>query len=599
MSTIEDLQAELASSLDREAVLTQELAAIKAERAGTKAVEEESLSKIKQEMRHENAGLMSEAVRTTQLLSTLQEDIVLHRENLTTAQMKALELYRVGEEKDQINARLTDKVDFLQTAIETLNDEKISLVDESVAHVDALHKMEGEYFKKKEELEDVKKRLSKQVEEDVRLKEEVERLAASSDLELLASLEATIAADKKENERMKQKMSELKKTMKNDELLAAALREDLRLKATELEAVKAEGEEAGGGMAELSKDLSKLKIQYIQKKDAVIALTKENAALKHGGAIDSGAGDEISKLIDEREELLDLIAALEASVEEQNAHLSDAANDVDFLEKKVQQTEHQIEKMTQYRTQNKEMNAELIHLRNENNELVKQTAHLQRTKDIKNNTFGGPPVFGKANRVPTNQSLGSSEFADPMGPSVSGISPGSPFSSRTMGSVPCLSPKRESGGLSSGSTNKKLKVTQDKLMEERLERKAAIELLKLVLTELDQNSARGEDPAESKPSAGLLTAQWMQMNGRNAGSHDIGYHDGDSSVGLSVMEEDDDGSVDLRARLSKGSGDVEALGATEAAAFVLATEGLEHLMLGWHTLKVPYRTCPVLPCPSV
>jgi chromosome segregation ATPase len=560
---------------ERATQLTKELAGIQVERDASKASETETLCK----MRQENAGLMSEAVRTTQLLSTLQEDIVLHRENLTSAQYQTSEMRRAVEEKNLIVEKLNDKVAFLQAAIETVNDEKIGLTDESVKHLDLLHKMESDYYKKKEELEDVKKKLSKQVEESKQLKEDRDRFAASSNPDLLASLEANTADGKKDNERMKKRISEMQAAMAAEEKVSAGLREELRLGLEDLDAARAQSEDVSQRSTELFEELGKLRIQYGKKKESVVALTKENAALKHSGASISAGADEISKLIDEREDLLDTIAVLQASVEEQNEHLSDAAKDVDFLEKKVLKVGHQLDKMTVYRAQNKELSSQLQQLRHENNELVKQAAHFQRTKDLKFNGGPGGAVFGLASKgmvqvsasANSNRSL-MNEFA------ASSMSIPPPLRIGSHDSVPTSLPTT---GLS--ATNKKLKITQDKLHDERKERKAAIELLKLVLTELDQSRAQGEE-ASNKPDKVVLTRQWMQMNGRQAGNQDFGYHDGEATMGLAVSE-DDDSSVGLRAKLSKRSGDLEALEETEVSSFVQATEGLEHLLLGWHVLK--------------
>lgn len=568
MDALSALEKEFTRSKDKVNELTKELALTKSERDISKINESESLSR----MRNENASLMSEAVRTTQLLGTLQEDIVFHKESLTKVQITASELRRAGEQKDQTITKLNDKIAFLQTAIDTINDEKISLTDESVKHVDLLRKIESDYYKKKEELEETRKKFTKQTEELNKVRDERDRYATSANPELLSSLEGSIEENKKDNERLKKRISEMQKSISDEEKVSAALREELRISREETELIRSQCTEVNQRSTELFDELGKLRIQYGKKKEECVNLAKENAALKQGGASNNGgSSDEISKLIDERENLLDTINALEASVEEQDANLSDAAKDVDFLEKKVLKLEHQIEKLTQYRAQNKEINSQLQQLRHENNELVKQVAHFQRTKDLKNT----PPPFGNRGMVQSmgvsNRSL-MSDF--PGAQSVISISP--PL--QRLGSTDSAS-GLPSAGLA--VTSKKLRITQEKLSEERKERRAAVELLKLVLVELDQTKARGAEPSTDKNA---LTRLWIEMNGRKTGSHDIGYHDSEAAIGITVSE-DDDSAVGLRAKMGKKSGDVEAIEESEVASFAKATEGMEHMLLGWQILK--------------
>ena len=568
------LEAEYSRSRERVAELTKELELTKSERDTSRISESETLQK----MRHENASLMSEAVRTTQLLGTLQEDIVFHKDNLTKAQIQVSEMRRAAKDKDELISKLDGKVLFLQTAIDTINDEKIALTDESVKHVDLLRKLEIDYYKKKEELEDVKKKYSKQNDELTKLREERDRYAAAANPEHLSVLEGSIEESKSENERLKKRISEMQQALSNEQKACVSLREDLHISQEETEAAKAQSAEVAKQSEQLFDELKKLRIQYGKKKEECVTLAKENASMKQGDAA-NGDSDEISKLIDEREELLDTIASLEVTVEEQNANLSDAAKDVDFLEKKVLKLEHAVEKASQYRAQNKEMNDQLQQLRHENNELVKQVAHFQRTKDLKLT----PPAFGTKGMV---QSMGASNrslLSDfPGAASVMSNNTPPPLRMGSTDSAAMTHTSLPSSGMA--ATSKKLRVTQEKLSEERKERRAAVELLKMVLTEMNQICSRGEEPAEKLDKA-ALTRLWIEMNGRKTGLHDLGYHDAESSIGLTVSE-DDDHAVGLRARMVKKSGDLEAIEETEVASFAKATEGMEHLLLGWQIMKV-------------
>ena len=102
----------------------------------------------------------------------------------------------------------------------------------------------------------------------------------------------------------------------------------------------------------------------------------------------------------------------------------------------------------------------------------------------------------------------------------------------------------------------------------------------MVLTELDQNNARGAEPTVDKNA---ITRLWIEMNGRKTGAQDVGYHDAESGVGLTVSE-DDDSSVGLRAKMAKKSGDLDSIEESEIASFARATDGMEHLLLGWQIL---------------